>query len=336
MPTILHPREVRYSRYWTRRRNRRRFLSPGVQFAIRPRASQPLWSDYYPWAPGTVPEKMVFAVLAEMGVSFFFGSYWGDMPFTEDVYEHYRPDFLLPEYRIVIEIYGTYWHTLGKATERDARKAAMYEAAGYKYYWLWDWEIFANPKEAVTNRIPELVNPAIKTGHIWLSNRPFDPTSSLATQRRKYPKVIRTKFRWSRGIRRQSAKDMFRALYRPHLHGPKRPHPTFGAGFHGLSEEYLQQMRDYATEWHAYVMRLGEFFTKYPTAQTYYPEKYEYWLRWKDWWNRWERAMNTTPEWQEYIASLGSYFARYPAAKRLRLTEYYRWLTWRRMGYRRL
>lgn len=41
-------------------------------------------------------------------------------------------DFLLPEHRTVIEVHGPYWHDQPKYQERDARKKAALENAGFR------------------------------------------------------------------------------------------------------------------------------------------------------------------------------------------------------------
>lgn len=271
---------------------------------------------------------MVFSELALRGVSFFFGPYWGDMPFTQGWgnYERYRPDFILPEYRIIIEVYGHYWHTQTGSLRRDTTRAMMYTAAGYKYYYLWESAIFAGATEAL-NLIPELVNPSIRTGMIFLSDRPFDPTAGLRAARRKFPKVIRLKT----GPRGGAI-----SAYKPRLRAPKRLGTGRGPGFKGLPEEKRIELGQYGQEWKAYVKGLGTYFTKYPSAQKVYKKQYRYYLRWRDFWDKWQMAMVTTPQWREYIEALGGYFGRWPAAKRMYTEEYYRWVSWRRMYYRRL
>lgn len=360
----LHPRQVSYQRFWERQKALYKRLPPGVISSYRPRADRPLWADYYPWAVGTVAEKMVFSELAKRGISFFFGGYWGDVPFTEDVYEHYRPDFVLPEYRIVIEVYGYYWHHVPGAAERDARKAIMYTASGYRYVWLWDYEIYDGVAAAINAKIPELRTPPIKTGHIFIGERPQDPRASLRAQRRSKPIVVRTR------PRRPGAPRLVppRAAWRPLLKPPKRTPTKLEPGFAGFPESYLAKLREYGKEWKEYMDKLEEYFTTEPKPVRYwvctqfgyrpaegdwvcvkghyetytppppssvYPKQYKYWLRWRNYWNRWQMAMEQTPDWIEYIHGLGSYFHRFPEARYYYLSEYYRWLSWRRMGYRR-
>lgn len=331
MSYFLHPREAMYSRFWGRRARELRRRQAGILGYSKPRPNQPVWADYYPWAPGTVAEKIVFAELVRRGITFFFAPYWGDMPFTEGEYERFRPDFLLPEYRIIIEVFGSYWHTREESAEQDALRAQMYEASGYKHYVLWDWEIFENVVECLDN-IPELFNPAIRTGKIFISDRPFDPTAGLRGAARRYARVVRERRR-VRGLRTAVAP---RALQTPYLKPPRRPRPPTFPGYGGLEADYVEQVREFGREWRDYVVRLGEFFTAHPEFQSYYSEEHRYWLRWKDWWDRWENVMTWSPEWREYVSALEEYFRQYPQMRYQNLGAYYSYLTWRRMGYRRL
>lgn len=359
----VHPRRVQYDRFWTRIQSGLERRQPGVISHRTVRPDDPGFQDWWPDVPGTVAEKMVFAELARLGVSFFFGPYWGDMPWTDRIYERYRPDFILPEYRIVIEVYGTYWHTRPGDTERDAHKAVAYEAAGYRYVNLWEWEIYMGVREAIQAKIPELVNPAIVTGKIFVSERPFDPTASLVWQRQSEPKVIRQRIRWA-GSRPRAASAVH--TERPKLMHPKAERPERESGFQGLTEKHLRELRAYADQWKRYVEGLGRFFNpQHGAKQKYYNVWYQgkfwsilwvgpsadelredrreeyrnlfrYYLRWKEWWNKWQLALEASPAWWDYVEQLGRYFETYPDARWQYREEYYRWLRWRRSGYREL
>lgn len=50
-------------------------------------------------------------------------------------------DFLLPDFNIVIECDGDYWHRLPKAVARDKSKNAYIKACGYSLYRFWESEI---------------------------------------------------------------------------------------------------------------------------------------------------------------------------------------------------
>lgn len=278
----LHPRYLQYGRYWQRQKLRELRLRPGILSVEHYGPSTPNWVDYFPDVPGTIPEKMVFAELRRRQISFFFASFWGDSPFSEGKKERFRPDFILPEYRIVLEVFGAYWHSRSGSAKRDARRALQYEAAGYKHYILWDWEIYTNVKAAV-DTVPDLVAPLIQTGRVFVSDRPFDPVASIRAQRRAKPKVIRVR----------SAKGELDPLIRSsrvaRLRMPSRvrrdPYEAFG----GYDEDTLREVRAHGLKWKRYVEQLGEYFRKYPRLKGRYKEQYWYYLRWRGWWTRWQR-----------------------------------------------
>lgn len=58
--------------------------------------------------------------------------------------DKFRLDFLLPEYGIVIECDGDYWHNLPEVKSRDSRKNAYIKACGYSLYRFWESEIKAD------------------------------------------------------------------------------------------------------------------------------------------------------------------------------------------------
>jgi very-short-patch-repair endonuclease len=50
-------------------------------------------------------------------------------------------DFFLPEFNIVIECDGNYWHTLPEVVKRDKSKNAYVKACGFSLYRFWESEI---------------------------------------------------------------------------------------------------------------------------------------------------------------------------------------------------
>jgi len=102
---------------------------------------KPHWSDPYPAIPGTEPEKRVFEQLMRLHIYFVFQ---GD---TKDLVEKekglllhnrdFKPDFILPEYRVIIDPFGIYHHTLPDAIKRDFWKGIVYSGAGYSFYHPW-------------------------------------------------------------------------------------------------------------------------------------------------------------------------------------------------------
>jgi len=148
----------------------------------------PDFIDYWQEIPATFPEKLVFAELVRRQVNFYFSWYMGDMPITPSEYERMRPDFYLPDYKIIIEVYGIYWHTRPGSFEHDAYRAMLLMASGFQVYILNDFEVMMNAKEAV-DRIPELRAPLIHGNMHMVGDRPFNPTASIASRMQQWPKV---------------------------------------------------------------------------------------------------------------------------------------------------
>lgn len=104
------------------------------------RLRKPQWVDPYPWIPGTEPEKRLFEVLIQRHIYFIFQ---GQIPeFEEGWYvtlavPGYEPDFILPQYRVIIDPFSPYHHSRPDAVARDTEKIALYEAMGYHYIYVW-------------------------------------------------------------------------------------------------------------------------------------------------------------------------------------------------------
>lgn len=123
------------------------------------------WVDPFPQIPGTRPEKQVFAALVQRRAYFIYqgqvpeydigGQYYTARPLN------YIPDFVLPEYRIIIDPFGEYHHSLPEAVEKDRDKVAAYLALGYSYYhpWavsdnVWRWNQYAYKAKSDRYRKP--------------------------------------------------------------------------------------------------------------------------------------------------------------------------------------
>lgn len=105
-----------------------------------------VWQDPFPEVPGTVPEKIVYAGLMRRGIPFIFQS---DLHIVLPDYDlegndWYKPDFVLPAEKIIIEVQGAYWHTKADQIDKDSYKYALYQLMGYKVLLWWDYDIEAN------------------------------------------------------------------------------------------------------------------------------------------------------------------------------------------------
>lgn len=54
---------------------------------------------------------------------------------------HFIVDFYLPEYQLVIECNGDYWHSLKNRKERDKELESYVKSKGKDILWLWEHEI---------------------------------------------------------------------------------------------------------------------------------------------------------------------------------------------------
>jgi len=90
--------------------------------------------------PATRPESLVWWMLEKLNVPFQFQYDYPDSMYTEAI-ENYRPDFMLPDYKILIEVYGSYWHMVPDQIAKDRLKQAIYMMDGWKVCIWWDWEI---------------------------------------------------------------------------------------------------------------------------------------------------------------------------------------------------
>lgn len=102
------------------------------------------WIDPFPNVLGTKPEKIVYAALSYRGIPF-----WAqdevrfsipEIGFDKD----YRPDFVLPTLRIIIEVQGAYFHSKPNVIDADAFKFAIYEQTGWRALAWWDFDILDN------------------------------------------------------------------------------------------------------------------------------------------------------------------------------------------------
>ncbi len=243
----LHPRHLMARNYWNRiDRELRENRDVNILSSYTPgHRSEPLY-DYLDGIAGTVPEKLLLQELLFMGVSVWFSKFVGDFPFTPDKEEKARPDFILPDYRIIIEVFGEYWHSREGAYERDALRSGMYTAQGFDVRIILDSEIIANPRYALFTAVPELRANVIRGGEFILPKK-FNPTAAIEARLKRWPKVVRTKTQWG-----------FRSLYQysPTGEAPPRkkhvPGPIF-RGFGPLDAEYLKQTKGYGTRYREWI-----------------------------------------------------------------------------------
>jgi hypothetical protein len=119
------------------------------------RLKQPVWVDPFPFIPGTHPEKLLFAALYRRGIYFRFQDDFPiadkhKFPILQD--RDFKPDFIVPEYKIIYDPYGDFAHSQPRSFGKylpdgtyipgaDVWKQVYYESKGYEFIHPWTSEI---------------------------------------------------------------------------------------------------------------------------------------------------------------------------------------------------
>lgn len=269
-------------RYWKRIHEEWNRRGPGVasRFHVGLRAN--LFIDYFMDIPGTVPEKILFNILYQSGVNFHFARYLGDIPFTSDEYERYRPDFILPDYHIIIEVQGDYWHGRVGSYERDYNRALKLSAVGFTVYTVYDKDLLLNPWEALRHIPPLIDRLAPGAGWFTTSERPQDPRASLRALRQKWPRKV--------NVRPPSTTARRRAVLSSFFPNTRRPSQTFEYGpvftSEALDQGLLAEWKESGSEWYQWLIELGDILMSQPKYSEMYPEYLEFYNKWIAWYNR--------------------------------------------------
>jgi hypothetical protein len=121
---------------------------------FRTRVRVPRWVDPYFFIQGSSIEKMVMAELVRRGIYFEHTPQTNNLPWAAWMIEprkdprQWEADFLIPQYKIWIEIQGSYFHTLPGQVETDALRFAYIESVGWKPIAWWE--------DDIRTRLPEL------------------------------------------------------------------------------------------------------------------------------------------------------------------------------------
>lgn len=126
----------------------------------RSRFYVPKWVDPYFFIQGSSIEKMVMAEFIRRGIYFEHTPQVNPLPWqawmitsTQNPVK-WEPDFLLPQYKIWIEIQGAYFHTLPGQIETDALRFAYIESVGWRAIPWWEDDI-RNRLQDLFNAVPE-------------------------------------------------------------------------------------------------------------------------------------------------------------------------------------
>lgn len=132
---------------------------PGRRHGRKFRIHKSHWIDPFPAIPGTEPEKRLFAALVQRGIFFAFQDDLPELkhgPWLTLARVDFAPDFIIPEYKVILDPFSEFHHSLPDAIARDARKAVIYAALGYKFYHPWSDEVARRGGLAILGDIPEL------------------------------------------------------------------------------------------------------------------------------------------------------------------------------------
>lgn len=129
----------------------------------------PRWVDPFIWLQGSKPEKMVMAELVRRGIYFEHTPQTNPLPWRDWMFmdgqnpRKWEADFLIPQYRIWIEVQGSYHHTLPGQIETDALRFAYIESVGWRPIFWWDFDIEGRLQD-LFNAVPEFyqVNRALE------------------------------------------------------------------------------------------------------------------------------------------------------------------------------
>lgn len=207
--------------YVRRAENRQPQPSGPKQFGRTVWFGVPDWVDPFWWIQGSEPEKMVMDAFVRLGI------YFEHTPQTNPVHwspllvkvahsdpRDWEPDFLLPQYKIWLEVNGTHFHTLPGAMDRDAFRGAIIQEAGWKYIAWWDYEIEKN-LWGLINSVPEFRDIKVKDnrgrrrnveGKFWegMLKNEVDHLAGLRTANRNRAKPPQhMEMRWRRSYTRK-------------------------------------------------------------------------------------------------------------------------------------
>lgn len=103
-------------------------------FPRRPRIRRGLYLD-----PPTSIERKIQRELSRCGIHYVVHPHIGP----------YVPDIYLPQYRVVIECDGDYWHSLAGRREHDDRRDRWFAAHGFRTFRLAEYAINRSPDGCV-------------------------------------------------------------------------------------------------------------------------------------------------------------------------------------------
>jgi hypothetical protein len=125
----------------------------------------PWWVDSFWYIQGSSIEKMVMAELVRRGIYFEHTPQSNTLGGFVD--PSWEADFAFPQFKIWMEIQGSYFHSLPGAIEGDVLRQVKIEAAGWKFLSWWEFDI-RNRLTWLFEQVPEFkqFSPAAQVRYI--------------------------------------------------------------------------------------------------------------------------------------------------------------------------
>ena len=139
----------------------------GVKWKLHKINTQ-IWA--YPWIQATGPEQLIFMELMRRHIYFHFQEFLSEaVPAVRNwvVLDQspYRADFIIPDYKIVLDPWDDYHHSIPKQAQADATKLAVYQALGFTTYHVWSTQLMQNGVAWWFAQIPALSGPTKRGGY---------------------------------------------------------------------------------------------------------------------------------------------------------------------------
>lgn len=145
-------------------------------FKWKNKKTDTFYADVIPFYPASDIERIIFNYLFKLGINFQFQyrlANWPETFFPESIW---TPDFVLPDYNIIIEAYGYYWHSIPQRRDFDQIKKLYFLTLGYaviengiaqyptdtnwhggKLIIWWDYEIYTDIQAIINRDCPEIM-----------------------------------------------------------------------------------------------------------------------------------------------------------------------------------
>lgn len=94
----------------------------------------------------TNPEKILIELIKENNLKFVYVGNGKKWIFDKGLF--FNPDFINKKERIILELYGDYWHKRPEAIMRDQQRIEVYNKRGWKPIIIWEHEL-KNPEEVL-------------------------------------------------------------------------------------------------------------------------------------------------------------------------------------------